>query len=184
MTAHADQSLLDMVSQTVSAYVSANNVPPEALPDVIRSVYTTFINLGQGDTAAIMPVAPKPAVPIKKSVFADYIICLEDGKKLKTLKRYLRTTYGMTLDDYRRRWDLPQTYPMVAPNYATERSAIAKRRGLGVKHSGRNSATPASVAEVDAYETNEGDEPQVGGFEASVRAKKKTLVTQHREEVD
>ena len=115
MTTLGDQSLLAMVSKTVAAYVSGNTVSPETLPDVIRSVHRTFVGLKQGDIAAVVPAAPEPAVPIKKSVFPDYIICLEDGKKLKMLKRHQRTAYGMTPDDYRQRWNLPETYPMVAP---------------------------------------------------------------------
>jgi predicted transcriptional regulator len=102
----------------------------ESLPDVIRSVYRTVSGLaGSGDGKA--DDKPKPAVPVSKSVTTDYIICLEDGRKLKMLKRYLRSRYDMTPDEYRRRWNLPADYPMVAPSYTERRSEFAKKIGLG-----------------------------------------------------
>ena len=184
MTTLGDQSLLAMVSKTVAAYVSGNTVSPETLPDVIRSVHRTFVGLKHGDIAAVEPAAPEPAVPIKKSVFPDYIICLEDGKKLKMLKRHLRTAYGMTPDNYRQRWKLPETYPMVAPNYTTHRSALAKSLGLGVRPQDRDgTARPSAAeaeaeAEAEAVEPNQDTEPEVQVFKAHIRGRKKTLATQ------
>ena len=125
-------SILRMAAEVVSAYVSNNVLAPAQLPEVIRSVFGSldFLNGGRGD-AKHEPL--KPAVPIKRSIAPDHIICLEDGKKLKMLKRHLRTTYNMTPDEYRAKWGLPPDYPMVAPNYAAQRSAFAKKIGLGRK---------------------------------------------------
>ena len=122
--------LLRMTSQIVASFVSNNPVTAEGLPDVIRSVYRTVSSLS-GAPEARAEDRPKPAVPISKSVGEDYIICLEDGKKLKMLKRYLRSRFNMTPDDYRRRWGLPADYPMVAPAYTERRSEFAKKIGLG-----------------------------------------------------
>jgi predicted transcriptional regulator len=176
MSAHGEQSLLNMVSKTVAAYVSGNAVPPEALPDIIRSVHMTFASLEQGDTAPVVPNAPEPVVPVKKSVFPDYIVCLEDGKKLKMLKRYLQTAYGMTPDDYRQRWNLPSTYPMVAPNYAAKRSALAKSIGLGTRPQDRDITARPSPAEVDAHEPKPDAEPKVQVIKAGVRGRKNAPV--------
>jgi predicted transcriptional regulator len=121
--------LVGMTAQVVAAYVGANQVPAHDLPNVIRLVHTALSDLAQGALAA--EPAPEPAVAIKKSVMPDFIICLEDGKKFKSLKRHLRTRYGMSPEDYRSKWGLPHDYPMVAPNYAKERSNLAKRMGLG-----------------------------------------------------
>jgi predicted transcriptional regulator len=118
----------------VSAYVSNNLLSPAQLPEVIRAVYGSLDSLSAG-RADGKQEALKPVVPIRRSVTPDYIICLDDGKKLKMLKRHLRTTYGMTPDDYRAKWGLPADYPMVAPNYAAQRSAFAKQIGLGRKPS-------------------------------------------------
>jgi predicted transcriptional regulator len=110
--------------------VSNNKVASDEISDLIRTVHKTLVSLSGDQTLA--PVErPKPAVPINKSVQHDHIVCLEDGKKLKMLKRYLRSTYNMSPDDYRRRWGLPADYPMVAPAYAARRSEFAKSIGLG-----------------------------------------------------
>lgn len=122
--------LLKLASQIVSAYVSNNVLTLSDLPDVIRSVHDTLSELESGGERASNRDLT-PVVPIKKSVTPDYIICLEDGKKLKMLKRYLRSQYGMSPEDYRTRWGLPSDYPMVAPNYASQRSRLAKQIGLG-----------------------------------------------------
>lgn len=122
--------LLRMTSQIVASFVSNNPVTAEGLPDVIRSVYKTVSQLSRTPEPRAED-RPKPAVPISKSVGDDYIICLEDGKKLKMLKRYLRSRFSMTPDDYRRRWGLPADYPMVAPAYTERRSEFAKKIGLG-----------------------------------------------------
>jgi predicted transcriptional regulator len=123
--------LLRMAADVAAAYVSHNTLPPAQITEVIRTIYASFLSLEQTDGAA--PSNAKPVVPIKKSVTPDYVICLEDGKKLKMLKRHLRTAYGMTPDQYRAKWGLPIDYPMVAPNYAHQRSVFAKKIGLGRK---------------------------------------------------
>ena len=123
--------MLSLTIQIVSAHVSNNSVALPDLPNLIAQVYKTLSNVGTETPLA--PERPQPAVPIKKSITPDFIICLEDGKKLKMLKRHLKTAYDMTPDDYRERWALPQDYPMVAPNYALQRSRLAKQIGLGTK---------------------------------------------------
>jgi len=126
-----DQSsiLLGLTADVVAAYVGNNTVAVDQLPDIVVSVHSTLRRLGDNDTE--VDEILKPAVSIKKSVTDDYIICLEDGKKLKMLKRYLRTHFNLSPEEYRRRWNLPADYPMVAPNYAKKRSAFAKKIGLG-----------------------------------------------------
>jgi predicted transcriptional regulator len=127
--------VLGLTAQIVSAHVSNNSVTTDALPALIQEVFRTLSAVGY---APSMPERPQPAVPIKKSVFADHIVCLEDGKKLKMLKRHLKTAYNMSPEQYRDRWQLPPDYPMVAPNYAHHRSTLAKKIGLGTKPRGRN----------------------------------------------
>ena len=124
--------ILRMAVDVVAAYVSKNPLPAGQIPDVINTVYNS-LNQIDNHTPEVKPEAPRPAVPVKKSVMPDYIICLEDGKKLKMLKRHLRTTYNLTPDEYRAKWGLGQDYPMVAPNYAAQRSEFAKKIGLGRK---------------------------------------------------
>jgi predicted transcriptional regulator len=121
---------MELTSTVVAAYLRNHDVAAEELPGIITSVYTAFTKASGKDGAAV-PERPEPAVPIRRSVQPDYLICLEDGKKLKMLKRYLRNTYGLTPEEYRDRWNLPLDYPMVAPNYAKRRSVLAKRAGLG-----------------------------------------------------
>lgn len=128
----ADARLLTLTAQIVSAHVANNSIQPETLPALIQSVFRTLAEAGK---EVAPPAKLEPAVPIKRSVFADHIVCLEDGKKLKMLKRHLATSYGMTPDQYRERWGLPHDYPMVAPDYAKHRSALAKQIGLGRKSS-------------------------------------------------
>ena len=125
----SQDELLRMTTQVVSAYVGNNAVNENQIPDVIQSVYGSLEGLNNGSGTA--HTSQKPAVPVKKSVTPDHLICLEDGKKLKMLKRYLRITHGMTPDEYRAKWGLPAGYPMVAPDYAKQRSAFAKQIGLG-----------------------------------------------------
>jgi predicted transcriptional regulator len=122
--------LLRMTAEIVSAYVGKNVLPTQQIPDVIVTVYSSLIGL-QGPPRDVAAEPARPAVPIKKSVTSEYIVCLEDGKKLKMLKRHLRSTYSMTPDEYRAKWGLPQDYPMVAPAYAAQRSEFAKKIGLG-----------------------------------------------------
>ncbi|OOL17699.1 MucR family transcriptional regulator [Bombella intestini] len=123
------QALRQLTAQIVTAYVSSHDVAAEALPDLVRSVHGALADAGVAAEAE--PEKPVPAVPPRKSVFPDYIICLEDGKKLKLLRRHLKTAYNMTPQEYRERWGLPPEYPMVAPNYANHRSSLARRIGLG-----------------------------------------------------
>ena len=122
-----EDDILKLVTEIVVAYVSKNPVPANELPAIIRNVHATLGGIG-GDERAL-PRAP--AVAVKKSVQPDYIVCLEDGKKLKMLKRYLRSRYKLSPSEYRERWNLPPDYPMVAPNYAQKRSDFAKKIGLG-----------------------------------------------------
>lgn len=134
MIDEADDRAIELASLTVdvvSAFVSNNAVPVAGLSDLIASVHASLSGLNQ--PAAPPPVELIPAVSPKKSVFPDYIICLEDGKKFKSLKRHIRTDFNLTPEEYRVRWDLPRDYPMVAPAYALKRSALAKASGLGRK---------------------------------------------------
>ncbi len=124
------EGTLAMVAKVVAAYVSNNPVPVAELPGLVKSVHGTFSSL-LGSSPADVVTTQKPAVPIKKSVMPEHIVCLEDGKKLKMLKRYLRSRYQLSPEDYRAKWGLPPDYPMVAPNYAAQRSAFAKKIGLG-----------------------------------------------------
>lgn len=122
------RDLLALTAKVVAAHVSKNTVALGDLPKLIEQVYTTLSRLAREPQA---PPRPQPAVPIKKSVTPDYIVCLEDGKRLKMLKRHIKTAYFMTPEEYRERWGLPSDYPMVAPNYAKQRSRLAKEIGLG-----------------------------------------------------
>ena len=131
MTEQADSAgVLGLTAQIVSAHVSNNVIGAEALPGLIQDVYRTLAGVGKEQ---VVPDKQLPAVPVKKSVFPDYIVCLEDGKKLKMLKRHLKTSYNMTPEQYREKWQLAPEYPMVAPNYAKHRSSLAKKIGLGTK---------------------------------------------------
>ncbi len=129
--------LARIVADVVASYVANNKVDMNELPNLVQQVYHSFLRL-DGMTSANISAAdrPEPAVSIKKSVTPEYIICLEDGKKLKMLKRHLQTSYNMTPEQYRERWNLPSDYPMVAPSYAKERSKLAKDIGLGTKTKG------------------------------------------------
>ena len=126
----SSSNYIELAADIVSAYVSNNSVPSSDLASLIGDVHTALIRVAGGAVEAPAE-APKPAVPVKKSVTPDYIICLEDGKKFKSLKRHLRTQYSMTPEQYREKWALPADYPMVAPNYAKARSDLAKEMGLG-----------------------------------------------------
>jgi predicted transcriptional regulator len=127
---HTD--LLALTTEIVSAHLANNTLTASEIPSLIERVYKSLSSLGAESTpTSIVADRPQPAVPIRKSVMPDYIICLEDGKKLKMLKRHLKTAYKMTPEQYRERWGLPIDYPMVAPNYAKTRSRLAKDIGLG-----------------------------------------------------
>lgn len=138
----ADNALMRMTATIVSAYVSKNVLPAQQVPEVINTVFASLTGLN-GAPLEIPAEPSKPAVPIRRSVTPEYIVCLEDGKKLKMLKRHLRSTYNMTPDEYRAKWGLPPDYPMVAPNYAAQRSEFAKKIGLG-RSPGRPSALDIS----------------------------------------
>lgn len=122
---------IELTADIVSAYVTNNSVSASELPGLISEVHAALLRVGSGAPAAAASDNLRPAVPVKKSVGNDYIVCLEDGKKFKSLKRHLRTQYNMSPEDYREKWGLPPDYPMVAPNYAQARSQLAKEMGLG-----------------------------------------------------
>jgi predicted transcriptional regulator len=128
-SAQGEDAILKQVTEIVTAYLSKNTLPPDEVPALIRSVHATLGGISGAEP--VIREAREPAVPIKKSVKPDYIVCLEDGKKLKMLKRYLRSRYKLSPDEYRARWNLQPDYPMVAPNYAQRRSEFAKKFGLG-----------------------------------------------------
>jgi len=131
MSEEIDAVMIDRTVELVSAHVTNNSVASSELPQLIKDVYVALSGLANG-AGAVEEEAPKePFVPIKKSVTPDFIICLEDGKKLKMLKRHIKSKYGLSPDQYRERWNLPDDYPMVAPNYTVKRSQLAKQIGLG-----------------------------------------------------
>ena len=130
MTDAAGKSFVDLTANIVSAYLSYNPTPASEIPNLISQIHAALLRVSSGRSEA-PPEQAKPAVSVKKSIHPDYLICLEDGKKLKMLKRYLRSRYGMSPEEYRAKWGLPPDYPMVAPNYAVARSQLAKEMGLG-----------------------------------------------------
>jgi predicted transcriptional regulator len=156
--------LASYVAQIVAAYASHHEVTTEALPKLIQSVHAGLASLGSPPPA--VTEALTPAVPIKKSVFADHILCLEDGKSFKTLKRHLEKDHGMTPQQYRERWGLPASYPVVAPSYAATRSALAKGIGLG-----RKPGLPRAATEVEDAAAR-GAEPAVRKIPAGKRGRK------------
>jgi predicted transcriptional regulator len=139
-----NETLITLTSDIVAAHVSNNNVPLDDLPSLITNVYGALASLGGSEP--VKEEKPEPAVSVRASVKPDYIVCLEDGKKLKMLKRHLMTHYNLTPDEYRQRWNLPADYPMVAPTYAEKRRELAKKIGLGRKPNarrGRRAKAPA-----------------------------------------
>ncbi|MDA8252034.1 MAG: MucR family transcriptional regulator [Rhodospirillales bacterium] len=138
----APPTLLKLTARIVAAHAAHNQVTPEALLQLIGAVHGALAGAGQ---QPVEEVRPEPALPVKRSVFPDHIVCLEDGKKLKMLKRHLMTTYRMTPEQYRAKWNLPASYPMVAPEYAARRSTLAKKIGLGHKPVARPKAAKASA---------------------------------------
>jgi predicted transcriptional regulator len=124
--------LVALTAEIVSAYVGKNNLPTSELPSLIHDVHAALNRAARGGTM-VESDELKPAVPVKRSVTPDHIVCLEDGKKFKSLKRHLRTHYKLSPDEYRAKWNLPHDYPMVAPNYASARSQLAKKMGLGTR---------------------------------------------------
>ena len=136
-----ENSVIEMAADIVSAYVGNNAVSVNDLPTLIKNIHDTLKGISTGAPAE--PAAPQtPAVSVRRSITPDFLICLEDGRKFKSLKRHLQTKYGMSPEDYRAKWGLPKDYPMVAPNYAASRSALAKQMGLG--QGGRQAAKPAA----------------------------------------
>ncbi|MBL8781080.1 MAG: MucR family transcriptional regulator [Alphaproteobacteria bacterium] len=131
-----DTSSVDITARLVAAYASNNRLMPQDLPTLIQAVHSALLSLSNGGHESTGE-PPRPAVSIKKSVTGDYIVCLEDGLKFKSLKRHLRSSYKMTPEEYRAKWGLPHDYPMVAPNYAAHRSRLAKQIGLGRKRPAR-----------------------------------------------
>lgn len=131
--------LTSFVAEIVAAYVSRNSIESSELPSLVQLVHRSLCALSSGQSY-MLSARSEPAVPIENSIHPDYIICLEDGRKLKMLKRHLKTAYNMTPDQYRERWSLPTNYPMVAPNYAKRRSSIAKDIGLGTHPKGQKRA--------------------------------------------
>ncbi len=127
-----NDELLALTTDIVVSHLSNNSVPVSELPRLIEEVFNSLKAIG-GEEVSAEAERPEPAVPIKKSITPDFVICLEDGKKLKMLKRYIRTRFDLTPDQYRERWGLPADYPMVAPNYAKQRQALAKKIGLGTR---------------------------------------------------
>ena len=149
MAGESNADVLGLTAKIVSAHIGKNQVAPDALPTLIQAVYDSLVTAGTAEPA---PVPLTPAVPIRKSVFPDHIVCLEDGQKLKMLKRHLRVSYGMTPEQYRAKWRLPADYPMVAPDYARHRSILAKQIGLGRK--------PGSPEPEQTSLTTESEEPE------------------------
>ena len=143
MESEANEMLITLTSDIVAAHVSNNDVGVDDLPSLITNVYGALSTLGQ--PAPVAEEVPEPAVSVRSSVKPDFIVCLEDGKKLKMLKRHLMTHYNMTPDQYRQRWNLPADYPMVAPNYAEKRRELAKSIGLGRKPGARRGRKPKSA---------------------------------------
>ncbi|WP_327194234.1 MucR family transcriptional regulator [Novosphingobium album (ex Hu et al. 2023)] len=139
-----NETLITLASDIVAAHVSNNSVSVEDLPALITNVYGALAGLG--GPVVVEEEKPEPAVSVRASVKPDYIVCLEDGKKLKMLKRHLMTHYNMTPEEYRARWNLPADYPMVAPNYAEKRRELAKKIGLGRKPNARRGRKPKAVA--------------------------------------
>jgi len=130
MTEPASKNFIDLTASIVSAYVSNNPVPAAEIPALIGQIHAALLRVASGRPET-PPEPAKPAVSLKKSMTADYLVCLEDGKHFKSLKRHLRTQYSMTPEQYREKWGLPADYPMVAPSYAVARSQLAKKMGLG-----------------------------------------------------
>ena len=146
-------AVAEVTSEIVAAYVAKNHIQVAELPKLIASVHETFLSLGQPQVAEVAPEPLKPAVPVKKSITDEYLISLEDGRKLKSMKRYL-ATLGMTPADYRAKWSLPADYQMVAPAYAAKRSELAKGLGLGRRRGSQEPAEMAPDGKPDAQATD------------------------------
>ena len=132
----AKSELVELTAEIVSAYVSNNTVSASDVPSLIGEIHSALSRAANGQAAVVEREELRPAINVKKSVTPEYIICLEDGKKFKSLKRHLRTHYNLSPEEYREKWALPHDYPRVAPNYAAARSALAKKMGLGTRREG------------------------------------------------
>lgn len=165
-----DTDLIGLTADIVSAHVSHNSISTAEVPALIRSVYEALGRAGRPEIKA--EPAPEPAVPIRSSIKPDYLVCLEDGKKLKMLKRYLRTNYNMTPDEYRAKWGLPKDYPMVAPSYREARSTLAHQIGLGRKPT--KAAAPAPKVAKAAKAPVKADKAPVATSKAPAKASAKT----------
>ena len=163
MTEASSQSQIEMAADIVSAYVSKNSIPPSDLPALIDAVHKALGAITTGKRTGESEPAPelKPAVPIKKSVTDDFLICLEDGKRFKSLRRHLSTTYNMTPEAYREKWNLPKDYPMVAPSYAAVRSNLAKAAGLGNRKTEAVAAEPAKEPPAPEPVKDDAEKPKV-----------------------
>ena len=140
MSDTAGKTTIELTAGIVSAYLRTNPTPASEIPALIAQTHAALARLSGGKVETVVPEPAKPAVSIKKSVTSDYLVCLEDGKRFKSLKRHLRTQYAMTPEQYRDKWSLPPDYPMVAPNYAVARSNLAKKMGLGQQRRRRGKA--------------------------------------------
>jgi predicted transcriptional regulator len=138
MATNGSNNTVGLVADIVSAYVSNNSLPSSDLGSLIGDVHAVVVKLVDNPAQAAPTEPPKPAVPIKKSITEEYLVCLEDGRKFKSLKRHLRTRYNLTPEQYRAKWQLPPDYPMVAPGYAQTRSRMAKDMGLGQQRRGKS----------------------------------------------
>ena len=168
-------NVIELTSDIVAAYVSNNSVQSTELPDLIRSVHSALGNIA---APVAEPEARKdPAVPIKKSITPDAIICLEDGRKFKSLKRHLRTAYDLTPEQYRAKWGLPRDYPMVAPAYAAARSNLAKQMGLGQGGRQPAKATPAKIAKAPAAKAPAAKAPAKAAAPKAASARAKAPAT-------
>ena len=171
-------ALIDMTADIVAAFVGNHVVRPSELPELIAAVYASLVDIGTPKAAEEQAPAPTPAVPIRKSVTDDYIVCLEDGKKFKSLRRHLATAFGMTPDDYRAKWGLARDYPMTAPGYAAKRSELAKVTGLGnsrraVASGLMESAAPETVDDVMPLALDHGFDDAAGEPAAEPASKRR-----------
>ncbi len=160
MSDEDQSSLLSLTAEVVAAFVSNNAIRAAEIPDLIKTVHASMADIVEPKPAESQAAAPTPAVPIKKSITDDYLICLEDGKKFKSLRRHLQTAFGMTPDEYRAKWGLPRDYPMVAPGYAAKRSELAKATGLGnSRRKVEEAVEPPAPVEAAAVEFEEAPPP-------------------------
>ena len=172
----AKDPLTSLTAQVVSAYVGKHVLPAGDLPHLITQVHHALSGLGERSNVPVEPEKPVPAVPIRKSLQDEYLICLEDGQKFKSLKRHLMTHYGMTVDEYRTKWELPASYPMVAPSYAARRSELAKSIGLGQRRKTEAAAPVQPETAAEALPASEKSKKQAPAAGRKPRTKAKPAV--------